>query len=201
MFVKQLLVSAAIAAATSGAMAQSASATFSCDPGHFVVGTVTLQIRPQDGGRPGFVALAAEIPGGGSGAYLSQAGTWISNTIPGDHEFARYASLPSSVVFSFCVPEVIDGTATGCAVTTAGSVGTALYATWGAQTPEIEADANARERAMQATNARLISLGKPQREFDRQRWIESAVAREGRNNAVFAGTVPFVDCTPPDTGH
>ena len=86
-------------------------------------------------------------------------------------------------------------------MTSGFSAGTILHASWGALTPEIEARANDREISMVAANERLISLGREPRTFDRQRFIEAAVLRDARKvNPIVVGTVPFINCTPPDTG-
>lgn len=193
---------ASLATITGSALAQSASTAFGCTSNHLAAGATTLQIRPADVGRPGFVALVAER--GDDMAFLDPAGNWVFSRMPFSHEYRRFTALPSSITFNFCAPEPTTSDSGQqeffCSMTTRFAAGTTLHATWGALTPETEQQANDRESSMAATNERLISLGREPRSFDRQRFIESAVLRDARMvNPIIAGVVPFVDCTPPDT--
>ena len=189
------------------AIAQSpsvATSTFTCSAAYVAVGSTTLSIPAADVGLPGFVALVAER--GDDLAFLNPHGQWIYSRMPFAGEYRILNALPSSFQFDFCIPEPATddyGNYRGlrCAVISGFAQGTILHATWGALTPEIEAQADAREATIQRANERLARLGRSTRVFDRQRFIESAVLRDARmKNPVVAGTVPFVDCTPPDTG-
>lgn len=197
-------VLAALAALSqSVALAQTASTTAFCG-GETAFATTTLTIPAADVGLPGFVALVAQR--GDDLAFLNPHGQWIYSRMPFGSEYRVFGALPASFRFDFCVPEpAVDdyGRDMGlrCAMTSAFAQGVTLHATWGAVTPEIVAQADAREATIQRANERLARLGRSTREFDRQRFIESAVLRDARmKNPVVAGTVPFVDCTPPDTG-
>lgn len=182
------------------ALAQSASTAFGCTSNHLAAGTTTLQIRPADVGRPGFVALVVER--GDDMAFLDPAGNWVFSRFPFESEYRRFDSLPASFTFNFCIPSLTtnefgDDELT-CSRSSNFAAGSILYATWGALTPEIEQQANIRESSMNVTNERLISLGREPRLFDRQRFIESAVLRDARMaNPIVAGSVPFIDCKPP----
>lgn len=202
---KALALAVSIAALAGAAHAQS---SFGCAGGAYggpPVGSSTLTIAPQDVGRPGFVALVAEK--GDDAAYLSQNGQWVYDRMPYHHEYRIFNALPSSFTFDYCIPELSYGEYGGQTLmcnnlTTAFAQGATIYATYGALTPEIEQKANEREARVADTNARLIALGKSPRSFDRQRYIESMVLKDAREKNVRAvGTVPFVDCTPPEFGN
>lgn len=199
---KTIPLAVALLLAAGSMQAQTVTATFGCTADYRVAGTVTLTIPAADVGRPGFVALVAER--GEDAAYLDPVGNWIYSRMPYANEYRRFNALPSSVTFNFCSPEPavseFGQQEFVCAMTSAFSAGTTLHASWGALTPAIEQQANEREASMAATNERLISLGREPRSFDRQRFIESAVLRDARMvNPKVVGTVPFIDCTPPDT--
>jgi len=194
---------ASLAGLASVVYAQSASSSFGCthDP-YLAVGSTTINIRPSDVGRPGFIALGAEL--GNESAFLSSSGNWVYGRMPSAGEYRRFDALPATYTFHFCVPQPatnewgdpIDGLM--CSMTSHFAAGAALRASWGALTPEIEQQADFRESSIAASNARLISAGRAPRSFDRQRFIESAVLRDARMvNPVSAGSVPFIDCTPP----
>lgn len=198
----------AVVAALASAVHAHAQSSFGCAGGAYggpPVGTSTLTIAPQDVGRPGFVALVAEK--GDDAAYLSSDGRWVYDRMPYHHEYRIFNALPSSFTFSYCIPEPgyeeYVGESLMCNnLTTAFAQGASIYATYGALTPEIEQKANEREARVADTNARLIALGKSPRAFDRQRYIESMVLKDAREkNARVVGTVPFVDCTPPEFGN
>lgn len=198
------LIAGLAASTTVLAQSASASASFGCTFDYRAAGTVTLTIPAADVGRPGFVLLVAER--GQDLAFLDPSGNWVYSRMPFAHEYRRFESLPSSVNFEFCIPEPVVGEfgehqSLACSMTSAFAVDTILHASWGALTPQIEAQANARESRLAAANERLISLGREPRAFDRQRFIESAVLRDARMvNPRVAGVVPFINCTPPDTG-
>lgn len=200
---KTTLLAGLVAALAAGsALAQSTSVTWGCTADYRAAGTVTLAIPAADVGRPGFVALVAER--GDDTAFLDPFGNWVYSRMPFANEYRRFNALPSSVAFNFCSPEPTTNEFGQqefvCAMTSAFSAGTTLHASWGALTPAIEQQANDREASMAATNERLISLGREPRAFDRQRFVESAVLRDARMvNPRVVGTVPFIDCTPPDT--
>lgn len=181
-----------------------ATSTFNCSADYVAVGSTTLNIPAADVGLPGFVALVAER--GDDLAFLNPHGQWIYSRMPFAGEYRVFNALPSSFQFNFCIPEPATddyGRYQGlrCAVISGFAQGTILHATWGALTPEIEAQADARETTIQRANERLARLGRSTRQFDRQRFIESAVLRDARmKNPVVAGAVPFLNCTPPDTG-
>lgn len=181
-----------------------AAVSFYCN-GYYPAGRVTLSIS--DAGHPGFVAVVAEAQSGEGGAFLSSSGEWVYDRMPWRHEYQEFASLPASISIDFCIPamtyEEYGGERLSCnaSMTSAFSAGPKLWVTWGALTPEIQADVDQREATFQARNARLIAAGKEPRTFDKQRWIESAILRDARQkNAQYVGEVPYIDCTPPDYG-
>jgi len=195
-----LLLAGAFTMQAALAASPAASSSFFCG-GETAFGSTTLTIP--DAGRPGFVALVAQR--GEALAFLSPHGGWVYSRMPFHSEYRIFESLPASFTFSYCLPEIYTDESGNermvCAMTSRFSEGTILHATYGALTPEIMSQADARDTAIAAANQRLIALNREPRAFDRQRFIEAAVLRDARmKNPIVAGTVPFIDCTPPDTG-
>jgi hypothetical protein len=202
--VKATTLAVTLAVAAAAHAGATGSASFYCTPQYTPAGTATIGVSAEHVGRPGFVAIVAEL--GSEAAYLAPDGSWIYDRTPFDEEFRVFTSLPASVSVDFCVPNVVSGeTGTGLQCTghtNASTAGASIWVTYGALTPEIEAAADELQQRTDWVNQRLVSMGRvPRPPFDRERYIKSRVIKHAKDNAVSAGVVPFIDCTPPDYGN
>lgn len=154
-------------------------------------------------GRPGGVAVWIMSPDEQYGAYLSQDGRWIYDRTPQYGDYRPALSMPASVTVSACVPDfarIDEYGEVGCAQATYGTAGWHVWIAPGGLTAQAEARVDSTQQRMADINASLVAQGRQPRPFDRQRWIEAEVLKNGRNNARAVLTVPAIDCSPPDTG-
>jgi len=196
---KSIILSVCLAALSGAAQAQGAN--FFC-VGEMAYGRATV-VTALDAGRPGFVALVAKQ--GENYAYLDSANVWRYSNVPTIHDYRIFTSLPPSYDFEFCVPRLVyadNGEELACTSDSSWATGVELYVTYGAITPQIQADANAKEQRFEALNQRLISVGKqPRPPFDKMNYMQQAALADARTkNYKIAGIVPLFDCRPPETG-
>lgn len=162
--------------------------------------SVTVPTAADIQGRPGGTAIWIMNPGQTDGAYLTADGRWIYSGTPAYADYRPRSSQPASQVVSACVPDfsnLMEGYELACASHTYSVGGWQIWAAVGGLTIEAEQRINERESRMHAINRQLIDQGRPPRSFDRQRWIESEVAREAKNRAAALLTLPGgLDCRP-----
>lgn len=191
-------------AATLAASMLSVNAGVYCS-GYTAHFSVSVPTATEIQGRPGGTAVWIMNPAGTDGAYLSSDGRWIYSSTPAYADYRPRLSQPAVQTISACVPDfsyATEGGELACASHTFFAGGWQIWSAVGGFTAEAEQRVNQRENRINEINAQLIAQGRSPRTFDRQRWIESEIARDGRNRAAVVLTIPGgLDCRPPETGN
>jgi len=212
---KTLAVSLLAAAAALGSGV--ALAGFECRHDNRPVGSVTVQIAPQHVGRPGFVALAGRPANDPNAIGFWRGGYWSAGHWPILESYAEFMALPASItIANICVPRLDDeewgwALAGHCSstYTTASVVGAEMLWTYGVLTPQDEARIGQRRAALDRVESQMRAQGRWNEQIhgSDEHFARALIARDGVNRAearVAAGVpdlvVPFLDCTPPDTG-
>lgn len=192
-----------IALALAGALVSAQASTYCSGATAYFSVNVPTAFEIQ--GRPGGTAIWIMNPSGTDGAYLTADGRWIYSGTPAYADYHPRLWQPASQTISACVPDfsyAIEGGELACASYTYFVAGWQVWTAVGGLTLEAEHRVDEREARIRQINEQLVVQGRSPRPFNRQRWIESEVARDGKNRAAAVLAIPGgLDCRPPDNGN
>lgn len=190
---------------TAGAISQTVGGNVYCAGNAFnpapasvsVAGTVAAA----DVGLPGAVWVGIEDPAspGYPAAFLTPSG-WVAWTTGGFPTYLETPAMGSSFSYSACIPFSASGG--GCASTSADFVGWKVYAGYGVLTPEHQSLIAKRRASLDRSRAMLEQKGKWRAEYEDDVSFRNALVQKSTNDGRWgpALTIPFIDCTPPETG-
>ncbi|MEY4755118.1 MAG: hypothetical protein RJA34_16 [Pseudomonadota bacterium] len=154
-----------------------------------------------DVGLPGAVWVGIEDPAkpGYPAAFLTPSG-WVTWTTGGFPAYVETQSMGPGFSHSACVPNSQYGS--GCTSTSASFVGWKIYAGYGVLTPEHQALIAQRRASLDQAKPWLQQQGKWRPEYEDDVANRNALVQKSANDGRWglALTVPYIDCTPPDSG-
>lgn len=158
-------------------------------------------VASTDVGLPGAVWVGIEDPSnpGYPAAFLTPSG-WVTWTTGGFPAYVETRSMGSGFSYSACVPNSQYGS--GCTSTSASFVGWKIYAGYGVLTPEHQALIAQRRASLDQAKPWLQQQGKWRPDYEDDVAYRNALVQKSANDGRWglALTVPYIDCTPPDSG-
>ena len=187
------------------AMAQTVSGNVLCagttfDPSPASV-SISGTVAASDVGLPGAIWVGIEDPAapGTPAAFLTTSG-WVAWTTGGFPTYVETPAIGSTFSYSACIPA--SPTGGGCAATSAEFVGWKVYAGYGVLTPEHQALIGRRRASLDLAKPWLQQKGKWRADYDDDIAFRNALIQKSANDGRWGSalTIPFFNCTPPDSG-
>lgn len=199
------LIAYSLLVACSAVTAQTVSGNVFCSGTNIEPFSATVSISgtfdSNDAGLPGAVWVSIEDPAnpGSPAAFLTQSG-WVAWSTAGFPAYVETQSMNSGFSYTACIPGSPYGT--GCAPTSASFVGWKIYAGYGVLTPEHQALIAQRRASLDLAKPWLQQQGKWRPEYEDDVAYRNALVQKSANDGRWglALTVPYIDCTPPDSG-
>ena len=187
------------------AMAQTVSGNVFCagttyDPAPASV-SISGTVAASDVGLPGAIWVGIEDPGvsGYPAAFLTPSG-WVAWTTGGFPTYVETPALGSTFSYAACIPN--SPTGGGCASTSGNFLGWKVYAGYGVLTPEHQTLIQKRRASLNAAKPWLQQKGKWRADYDDDIAFRNALIQKSANDGRWGSalTIPFINCTPPDSG-
>ncbi len=187
------------------AMAQTVSGNVFCagttyDPAPASV-SISGTVAASDVDLPGAIWVGIEDPGtpGTPAAFLTPSG-WVTWTTGGFPTYVETTAIGSTFSYSACIPS--SPAVGGCAATSADFVGWKVYTGYGVLTPEHQALIGRRRASLDLAKPWLQQKGKWRADYDDDTAFRNALIQKSANDGRWgeALTIPFISCTPPESG-
>jgi len=181
-----------------GGNAYCAGATYAFSPASV---SISGSVAPTDVGLPGAVWVGIEDPTnpGNPAAFLTPSG-WVAWTTGDFPTYVETQSLGSGFSYTACIPS--SPYSSDCSATSSSFVGWKIYAGYGVLTPEHQALIAQRRASLDQAKPWLQQQGKWRPEYDDDVAYRNALVQKSANDGRWglALTVPYINCTPPDSG-
>ena len=197
-FVWLLAHSMAVMAQTVSGNVFCAGTTLNPSPASIAIhGTVATP----DAGLPGAIWVGIEDPTnpGSPAAFLTPSG-WVPWTSGGFPTYLETPAMGSGFSDTACIPSSTSGG--GCAATSANFVGWKVYAGYGVLTLEHQSLISKRRASLDLAKPWLQQRGKWRTDYEDDMAYRNALIQKSANDGHWAAalTIPFIDCTPPESG-
>jgi hypothetical protein len=163
--------------------------------------SISGKVAAADVGLPGAIWVGIEDPQapGTPAAFLTPSG-WVAWTTAGFPTYVETPAIGSTFSYSACIPA--SPTGGGCAATSANLVGWKVYAGYGVLTPEYQTLIQKRRASLNAAKPWPQQKGKWRADYEDDQPFRDAQVQKSANDGRWgeALTIPFIDCTPPESG-
>lgn len=163
--------------------------------------SISGTVASNDVGLPGAIWVGIEDPTnpGYPAAFLTPSG-WVAWTTGGFPTYLETVAMGSAFSYTACIPSSPSGG--GCAATSADFVGWKVYAGYGVLTPAHQTLIAQRRTSLDHAKPWLQERGKWRADYDDDIVFRNALIQKSANEGRWAEalTVPFIDCTPPESG-
>lgn len=163
--------------------------------------SISGSVASADVGLPGAVWIGIEDPAtpGYPAAFLTLSG-WVAWTTGDFPAYVATPAIASTFAYVACIPNSTSGG--GCAATSNEFVGWRVYAGYGVLTPDHQTLIANRRATLDAARPVMQQKGTWRVEYDDDIAFRNSLVAKSANDGRWgpALTIPFIDCTPPNSG-